>query len=64
MQVTLTEDYKVAPEGHTTHRFKAGEVVEGRIAELAVMDGKAKAPAKRGPKPKVTKPETPDLNEG
>jgi len=60
MKVTLTENYNVAPEGHTTLKFRKGEEVEGVIAEMAVRDGKARQPAKRGPKPKYTKPATPD----
>lgn len=60
MKVILTEDYNVAPQGHTTLKIKAGEEVEGVVAEMAVRDGKAKKPAKRGPKPKYTKPLQPD----
>lgn len=60
MKVKLTEDYNVAPEGHTTLSFKKGEEVEGKIADMAVRDGKAKKPAKRAPKPSYTKPAAPD----
>jgi hypothetical protein len=56
MKVTLTHDYNVAPDGHTTFNLKAGTEVEGTIAEMAVRDGKALAPAKELPKPKYTKP--------
>lgn len=60
MKVTLLEDYRCAPEGHTTYSFQAGDEVEGVVAEMAIVDGAAKAPAKRGPKPKHTKPAAPD----
>ena len=60
MKVTLKDDYNVAPEGHTTFKLKKGDEVEGVIAEMAVRDGKADKPAKRGPKPKYTKPAEPD----
>lgn len=60
MKVTLNEDYKVAPEGHTTLHLKKGEEVEGVVADMAVRDGKAKKPTKRGPKPSYTKPAQPD----
>jgi hypothetical protein len=55
MKVTLTHDYAVAPEGHTTLQLKAGDEVDGMIAEMAIRDGKAK-PAKELPKPKYSKP--------
>lgn len=60
MKVTLTSNYNVAPEGHTTLKFKKGDEVEGVVAELAVRDGKADKPKKRGPKPMYTKPAEPD----
>ena len=60
MKVTLTHDYNVAPEGHTTLCFKAGDEVEGKIAEMAIRDGKAKQPGKRSPKPQYSKPFQPD----
>lgn len=59
MKVILNRDYAAAPEGHTTHQFKAGQEVEGRIAEMAVRDGAAKKPAKRTPRPSMTKPDAP-----
>ena len=55
MKITLTHDYAVAPEGHTTLKFKAGDEVEGKIAEMAIRDGKAK-PVKKTPKPRYSKP--------
>jgi hypothetical protein len=36
MQVILHTDFVCAPEGHTTLRFKAGDVVTGKVAELAL----------------------------
>lgn len=60
MKVTLKADYRVAPEGHTTYSFSKGDEVEGVIAEMAIRDGKADKPAKRGPKPRYTKPVQPD----
>lgn len=60
MEVVLTRDYKCAPEGHTTIKFKEGETLTGRAAEMAVADGAAKKPKKSTPKPKVTKPAEPD----
>jgi hypothetical protein len=46
----------VAPEGHTTLCFKAGDEVEGKIAEMAIRDGKANKPSKKTPKPQHSKP--------
>jgi len=59
MKVTLNHDYNVAPEGHTTLRFKAGDEVEGKIADMAIRDGAANKPAKKSPKPQHTKPQAP-----
>lgn len=67
MQVTLTRDYSCAPEGHTIVQYKAGDVLEGRAAILAISDGAAKQapkaapakPRKRTPRPSVTKPDAP-----
>ena len=55
MQVTLLRDYRCAPEGHTVESYKAGDVVTGRVAELAIQDGAAK----RIRAPRVTKPDRP-----
>ena len=60
MKVTLKTDYRVAPEGHTTLKFRKGDEVEGKIAELAIRDGAADKPKKRAPKPEYTKPAEPD----
>lgn len=38
MRVKLTRDYSCAPEGHTVMRFKAGDVLTGVAAELALAD--------------------------
>lgn len=56
MDATLTRDYKCAPEGHTTLSYKAGSVVSGRVAEMAIRDGAAVV---NQPRPKVTKPKAP-----
>jgi hypothetical protein len=60
MQVTLKRDYACAPEGHTTYKYRKGDTVEGRVAELAVADGAASKPRKSTPKPENTKPAKPD----
>tara|TARA_R110000868_G_C10692258_1_gene748451 strand:- start:88 stop:297 length:210 start_codon:yes stop_codon:yes gene_type:complete len=39
MTVILHQDYSCAPEGHTTQRFKAGDVMEGKAAAMALADG-------------------------
>jgi len=41
MQIILFRDYACAPDGHTTIRYKAGDVVTGKAAELALADGAA-----------------------
>lgn len=41
MRVILSRAYACAPEGHTVLKFKAGTVLEGRAAELALSDGAA-----------------------
>ena len=35
--------YKCAPEGHTIMHFDAGSIVEGVVAEMAILDGHAMA---------------------
>jgi hypothetical protein len=40
----LIRDYACAPEGHTTLQFRMGDVISGRAAELALMDGAGFAP--------------------
>lgn len=39
MPVVLHQDWSCAPDGHTTHHFKAGEVLEGKVASMALNDG-------------------------
>lgn len=39
MTVVLHKDWACAPEGHTTYQFKAGDVLEGKAAEMALADG-------------------------
>ncbi len=55
-EVVLTKDFRVAPEGHTTLVFAAGDRVSGRVAELAMRYGYAKRPIQ----PKNRKPAGPD----
>lgn len=45
MQIILHQDYACAPDGHTTLRFVAGDVLTGRAAELALTDGAGFDPA-------------------
>ncbi len=56
-EVVLTEDYRCAPEGHTTIVFRRGQRVSGRVAEMALRDGVAKRPVA----PRVKKPATPQV---
>ena len=39
MTVILFKDYSCAPDGHTVMRFKAGDVIEGKAADMALADG-------------------------
>jgi hypothetical protein len=39
MKAVLHQDWSCAPQGHTTHHYKAGDVLEGKAAELAIADG-------------------------
>lgn len=41
MRVILTRPYACAPDGHTVIRFETGEVLVGRVAEMAIADGAA-----------------------
>jgi hypothetical protein len=41
MQAILHSDYSCAPEGHTTYHYKAGDVLTGEAARLALAAGKA-----------------------
>jgi hypothetical protein len=45
MQIILYTDYDCAPEGHTTYRYKAGDVLEGKAAQMALDDGAGFNPA-------------------
>ena len=36
--VVLHRDFSCAPEGHTVFRFRAGDILTGREAELALAD--------------------------
>lgn len=42
-KITNPNGYKCAPEGHTIMHFDAGAIVEGAIAEMAILDGYATA---------------------
>ena len=42
-KITNPNGYKCAPEGHTIVHFDAGSIVEGVIAEMAILDGHARA---------------------
>lgn len=46
MDAILTQDWSVAPEGHTTFHHRAGDVLTGRAAEMAMEAGVARAPVK------------------
>ena len=39
MKAKLTQNFSIAPEGHTVVHFKAGDEVSGAIAERAVAEG-------------------------
>lgn len=39
MKTVLHQDWSCAPDGHTVLRFKAGDTLTGRAAELALADG-------------------------
>jgi len=39
MKAVLHQDWACAPEGHTTHYFKAGDVLEGKAAAMALDAG-------------------------
>jgi hypothetical protein len=41
MQAILHSDYSCAPDGHTTRHYKAGDVLTGKAAQMALADGKA-----------------------
>lgn len=58
MIVVLTQDYKCAPEGHTTLAFKKGDELTGKAADMALADKAGKKKLKKTPKPQNTKPAT------
>lgn len=41
-EITLPQGFRAAPEGHTVILFEAGQIVEGWVAEEAVMAGAAR----------------------
>lgn len=41
MKARITHIYRCAPEGHTTIQFDPGTIVEGALAEQAILDGHA-----------------------
>ena len=44
MQIILHTNYSCAPDGHTTLHFKAGDVIEGKAAAMALADGAGFSP--------------------
>lgn len=42
-KITAAYGYKCAPDGHTVLNFANGQIVSGRVAEMAVEDGAAVA---------------------
>jgi hypothetical protein len=42
-KITATYGYKCAPDGHTVLNFANGQIVSGKVAEMAVEDGAAVA---------------------
>lgn len=58
MKIVLAMDYACAPEGHTVVKFKAGDEVTGKAAELALADGAAfEAPGMGDLETKVEEPD-------
>jgi hypothetical protein len=45
MEIVLFADFSCAPDGHTTVHLKAGEVVSGRVADMAMQAGVGFNPA-------------------
>ena len=39
METVLHQDYRCAPDGHTTISFKAGDTLTGRAPVMALEDG-------------------------
>jgi hypothetical protein len=48
--VVLLDDYRCAPEGHTTVRHLRGQRVTGRVAEMALRDGVGELEKEPAPK--------------
>ena len=46
MEIILHQDYACAPDGHSVERFKAGDTLTGRAAEMALADGAGFEPVK------------------
>ena len=46
MDVILHDDFRCAPDGHTTFQFKAGDTLTGRAAQLALDAGVGFTPVK------------------
>lgn len=44
MQAILHQDWSAAPDGHTTFHYKAGDVLDGKVAEMALDAGVAFTP--------------------
>lgn len=41
-EITAPMGFRIAPEGHTVISFKSGEIVEGFVAEQAILAGAAR----------------------
>lgn len=41
MKARITHAYRCAPEGHTTIQLDPGTIIEGSLAEQAILDGHA-----------------------
>ena len=41
-EITSPQGFRAAPEGHTVVLFEAGQIVEGWVAEAAVIAGAAR----------------------
>lgn len=42
-KITAIYGYKCAPDGHTVLNFPNGQIVSGKVAEMAIEDGAADA---------------------
>jgi hypothetical protein len=36
MEIVLHSDFSCAPDGHTTYHYRAGDVLTGRAAQMAI----------------------------